>query len=60
VLYQLSYSHRFLSDYSNWGESCQKCGEGVWQRNLVAAHAYVLESHGAQAGGVENILGIDD
>jgi hypothetical protein len=49
VLYQLSYSHRFVTDYSNWDESCQKGRFVLWggEKCLVAAHADVLESHGA-------------
>jgi hypothetical protein len=50
VLYQLSYSHRFVTDYSNWGESCQTGHLVLWggEKCLTAAHADVLESHGAQ------------
>ena len=40
----------FPCDYSNWGESCQKGRLVLWggEKCLVAAHADVLESHGAQ------------
>ena len=59
MLYRLSYSHRrlMLVDSSNW---IIAIAAGVRSLALPSAHAHVLESHGAQARRVEQILGVDD
>jgi hypothetical protein len=36
-------------------EICDRAG----MRNLDSAHAHVLESHGAEADGVEDVFGVD-
>jgi hypothetical protein len=61
VLYQLSYSHRFVTIIATGMGAVRRgnCAD-EFKTDLMAAHADVLESHGAQADGVEKILGVHD
>ena len=46
--------------WSPVGERLEVPYEAPEGRRVVAAHAHVLEAHGSQPYGVEQILGVDD